>query len=97
MDFSENYNTKYSSEVQSFHFDGSCTQVSLHTVVLYTKVETKCVATMSENLSHNVPVIWTHLKPVMEHLPYSAKNVHFLSDGPVTQYRNKDVFYYLLL
>lgn len=96
MDFSENYNTKYSSEVQSFHFGGSRTQISLHTVVLYTKGETKCFATMSENLSHNVPVIWAHLKPVMELLPSSVENVHFLSDGPVTQYRNKDMFFYLL-
>lgn len=96
MDFSENYNTKYSSEVQSFHFGGSRTQISLHTVVLYTKEETKCFATMSENLNHNVPVIWAHLKPVMELLPSSVENVHFLSDGPVTQYRNKDMFFYLL-
>ncbi|CAF4951139.1 unnamed protein product [Pieris macdunnoughi] len=96
MDFSENYNTKYSSEVQSFHFGGSRTQISLHTVVLYTKGETKCFATMSENLNHNVPVIWAHLKPVMKLLPSSVENVHFLSDGPVTQYRNKDMFFYLL-
>lgn len=30
MDFTKNYNTKYSSEVQSFHFGGSRTQISLH-------------------------------------------------------------------
>lgn len=96
MDFSENYNTKYSSEVQSFHFGGSRMQISLHTMILYTRGETKCFATMSENLSHNVPVIWTHLKPIMELFPSSVENVHFLSDGPVTQYRNKDMFFYLL-
>nr|CAI5864573.1 unnamed protein product [Callosobruchus analis] len=33
MDFSENYSTKYSEEIQSFHFGGSRTQISLHTVV----------------------------------------------------------------
>ncbi|CAH2216930.1 jg27462, partial [Pararge aegeria aegeria] len=96
MDFSENYNTKYSSEVQSFHFGGSRTQISLHTVVLYTQGEIKCFATISENLNHNVPVIWAHLKPVMELLPTSIENVYFLSDGPVTQYRNKDMFFFLL-
>lgn len=95
MDFSENYNTKYSEEVQSFHFGGSRTQISLHTVVLYLKTETKCFASLSQNLQHNVPAIWAHLKPVMELLPDSVDTVHFLSDGPVTQYRNKDMFYYL--
>ncbi|CAH0731054.1 unnamed protein product, partial [Brenthis ino] len=51
---------------------------------------------MSENLNHNVPVIWALLKPVMKLLPSSVENVYFLSDGPVTQYRNKDMFFYLL-
>lgn len=48
---------------------------------------------MSENFNHNVPAIWAHLEPVMELLPRSVENVHFLSDGPVTQYRNKDIFF----
>ncbi|CAF4937685.1 unnamed protein product [Pieris macdunnoughi] len=94
--FEEDCNSRLCPEVQSFHFGGSRTQISLHTVVLYTKGETKCFATMSENLNHNVPVIWAHLKPVMKLLPSSVENVHFLSDGPVTQYRNKDMFFYLL-
>ncbi|CAH1997473.1 unnamed protein product [Acanthoscelides obtectus] len=95
MDFSENYNTKFSTEVQTFHFGGSRTQICLHTVVVYTKAKIQCYATMSENLSHNVPVMWAHLKPIMELLPSSVENIHFLSDGPVTQYRNKDMFFYL--
>lgn len=95
MDFSENYNTKYTAEIQAFNFGGSRTQISLHTVVLYVKEETKCFATISQNLNHNVPSIWAHLKPIMELLPSSVRNIHFVSDGPVTQYRNKDMFFYL--
>lgn len=37
MDFSENFCTKYNQEIQSFHFSGSRTQISLHTVVVYLK------------------------------------------------------------
>lgn len=95
MDFSENYNTKYSEEIQSFHFGGSRTQISLHTVVVYTKNKTECFATMSNILHHNVPAIWAHLQPIMQLLPISIENINFLSDGPVTQYRNKYMFFYL--
>lgn len=95
MDFSENFNTKYAEEVQSFHFGGARTQISLHTVVVYTKGKTECFATLSEDLSHNVPAIWAHLQPIINSLPDTIQNVHFLSDGPVTQYRNKDMFFYL--
>nr|CAH7725040.1 unnamed protein product [Callosobruchus chinensis] len=93
MDFSENYSTKYSEEIQSFHFGGSRTQISLHTVVVYLQNSKNC--TVSTNLSHNVPAIWAHLKPVLEELPANIENINFLSDGPVTQYRNKLMFYVL--
>lgn len=95
MDFSENYNTKYSSEIQAFHFGGSRTQLSLHTVVLYTKESTECFCTISANLSHNVPAIWAHLNPILQALPETIENIHFVSDGPVTQYRNKYMFFFL--
>nr|CAI5869415.1 unnamed protein product [Callosobruchus analis] len=39
--------------------------------------------------------IWAHLKPVLATLPSTIQNIHFLSDGPVTQYRNKSMFYFL--
>nr|CAI5826633.1 unnamed protein product [Callosobruchus analis] len=39
--------------------------------------------------------IWAHLKPVLATLPSTIENIHFLSDGPVTQYRNKSMFYFL--
>lgn len=95
MDFSENYCTKYNEEIQSFHFGGSRTQLSLHTVVVYLKESTRSYCTVSTNLSHNVNAIWAHLKPVLEELPEKVENIHFLSDGPVTQYRNKYMFYVL--
>lgn len=95
MDFSENFCTKYNQEIQSFHFGGSRTQISLHTVVVYLRDSTTSHCTMSSNLSHNAGAIWAHLKPVLISLPSNIQKIHFLSDGPVTQYRNKSMFYVL--
>lgn len=95
MDFSENFCTKYNQEIKAFHFGGSLTQISLHTVVVYRKNSVESHCTMSSNLTHNVGAIWAHLKPVMASFPANIHNVHFLSDGPVTQYRNKFMFYVL--
>ncbi|KAI8420458.1 hypothetical protein MSG28_008946 [Choristoneura fumiferana] len=95
MDFSENYATKCNQEIQSYHFGGSRTQISLHTVVVYTKDKTTSHCTVSLNLSHGAGAIWAHLGPVLITLPSTVENLHFLSDGPVTQYRNKTMFYIL--
>ncbi|VEN45539.1 unnamed protein product, partial [Callosobruchus maculatus] len=95
MDFSENYSTKYNKEIQAFHSGGSRTQISLHTVVLYLKGATSSHCTISSNLSHGAGSIWAHLKPVLATLPSTVENIYFLSDGPVSQYRNKSMFYVL--
>lgn len=34
FDFSQNYSCKYGAEIQSFHFGGSRTQITLHTSVI---------------------------------------------------------------
>ncbi|XP_060801187.1 uncharacterized protein LOC132904255 [Amyelois transitella] len=95
MDFSENYTTKCNQEIQSYHFGGSRTQISLHTVVVYSKDMTTSHCTVSLNLAHGTGAIWAHLEPVLATLPSTVENLHFLSDGPVTQYRNKTMFYIL--
>ncbi|CAH1154504.1 unnamed protein product [Phaedon cochleariae] len=102
MDFSENYNLKYAEEIQAFHFGGSRQQISLHTVVMYTnaggKLKKECYCTLSECLNHNVPGIWAHLDPIlkslMERYPI-IDTLHFVSDSPATQYRNKTMFFFL--
>lgn len=95
-DFSENYNLKYSEEVQSFHFGGSRQQISMHTVVTYTKSGSECFSTLSENLEHGPASIWAHLEPIL--MQYSNRGIsklHFLSDSPSAQYRNKTMFSFL--
>nr|CAI5824041.1 unnamed protein product [Callosobruchus analis] len=95
MDFSENYCTKYGQEIQAYHFGGSRLQLSLHTVIIYTKGSTKPYCTVSQNTTHSPAAIWVHLQPIFRSLPPNITCVHFVSDGPVTQYRNKTMFYIL--
>lgn len=102
VDFSENYCLKYSTEIQSFHFGGSRTQISLHTTSVsykedkYGPLKTKSFCTFSENLNHGPSAIMAHLMPVFKFLSESKpslKAIHFLSDSPSNQYRNKLLFY----
>lgn len=96
-DFSENYACKLAAEVQSFHFGGSRNQVTLHTGIMYTSEENPLpFATVSSSREHGPPAIWAHLKPVLEHLKIKfpdVSTVHFFSDGPSSQYKQKKNFY----
>lgn len=102
VDFSENYSLKFAAEVQSFHFGGSRQQVSLHTSVAYTHNFTSglvtpiSVCTISDCLRHDAAAIWAHLVPLIQHVieinPF-IETLHFLSDSPSSQYRNKNMFF----
>lgn len=100
MDFSENYLCKYNREIQSMHFGGSKEQVVLHTVVTYhnngERVLQRSFCTLSESPRKDPFAIVAHLKPIINDasslIPHLTK-VHFVSDGPSTQYRNFKMFY----
>ncbi|XP_010783826.1 uncharacterized protein isoform X2 [Notothenia coriiceps] len=97
VDFSENYACKLNTEIQSFHFGGNRRQASIHTVVACTGSQS--YATISDSVSHSERAVWAHLKPVaqdiMEKSGHKIDTMHVLSDGPVTQYRNKANCYLL--
>lgn len=106
VDFSENYCLKFHEEIQSFHFGGSRGQVSLHTGVLYYKNSkeetgpplTKSFCTMSQCLNHDASAVWAHITPVLDlaqQLIPSLTTIHFVSDSPSSQYRNRFIFYML--
>lgn len=64
--------------------------------MFYTGGEAESFATVSGSLQHDAVATWAHLQPVLEHITSNhplAKNIHFLSDGPTSQYRNKVPFY----
>lgn len=106
MDFSENYLCKYSEEVQSAHFGGSKPQITLHTVVTYQRAPevvepvTKSYCSLSKSLRHDPSAICAHLVPILKEIKNKCPNineVHFLSDGPSTQYKNKKMFYFIMV
>ena len=99
VDFSENFNCKYHSEVQAVHFGASHSQASLHTVIVYTALEDPlCLCTISEDLTHGPVGIWAHLSPVLDCIKKEypqVKHLTFWSDGPSSQYKQKGNFYRL--
>ena len=52
IDFSENYNCKYSKAIQSTHFGASQRQISIHTGLAYTAHKSIPFSTVSDNLKH---------------------------------------------
>ena len=98
VDFSENYSCRYFSEVQACNFGASNCQATLHTGILYTADGHVSFVTISSCLRHDAAAVWAYLRPVLQQLRETHPLVtmlHFFSDGPTTQYRNKDNFYFL--
>ncbi|XP_063233360.1 uncharacterized protein LOC134537058 [Bacillus rossius redtenbacheri] len=96
VDFSENYACKYASETQSVHFGASKEQITLHTGVMYTAGGIKeSFCTLSKSLRHDPYAIAAHLTPILDkylkQFP-TVSRIHFLSDSPSTQYRNKTMY-----
>lgn len=98
IDFSQNYLCKFGTEIQRVHFGASRTQITLHTGLLYTKNSKQGFATLSDNLRHDSCAVTAHLKEALTKLKAAGrlKNIntlHFVSDGPTAQYKNKNTFY----
>lgn len=94
IDFSENPVLKYHKEIHSMHFGANKVNLSLHTGVQYMKkkdLENICFATVSKDLELGVPGIWAHLQPVLREInnDINIDTLHFASDGPTTQYKNR--------
>lgn len=108
FDFSENFNCKYSEEIQSAHFGGSKPQITLHTSVCYyntntdddsTNPQSKSFCSLSQSLRHDPVAVAAHLDCLIDTIKTSLvpnlEKIHFVSDGPSTQYRNKTMFFLL--
>lgn len=103
IDFSENYVAKSYEEIQSMHFGASKRQISLHTGVAYylkrNNVSHLSFTTVSDNLEHGAHSIWAHLNPILKMIINDnpgLDTIHFFSDGPTSQYRNRFNLYLLL-
>lgn len=92
VDFAENYCCKYSDEVQGVHFGASREQITIHTGVLYSNCVTS-FATISKSLNHSPYAVMAHLLPILKtFVTDEISELHFISDSPATQYRNKFLF-----
>lgn len=93
MDYSENYTCKYTREIKETHFGGGNQQVTLHTGVIYLgRGRVESFVSLSACLQHNATAMWAHLDPVLRSIREehpNARNIHFFSDGPTSQFRNR--------
>ena len=98
MDFSENYNCQTMEEIQSAYWNAS--MVTLHPTIIYYKDTDnslchKSLVFVSEVLHHNAAMVSAIVMEVVNiaktYVP-NVKQVHFWTDSPSSQYRNKSVF-----
>ncbi|MEW8542103.1 MAG: hypothetical protein AB2693_01095 [Candidatus Thiodiazotropha sp.] len=98
MDFAENYSCESMEEVQSAYWNN--TMVTLHPAIVYYKSEDgmlQHISTVfvSEILSHNSAMVYAIIKELMSQISRripDLKYIHFWTDSPLSQYRNKTVF-----
>lgn len=101
IDYSENYAVKSHQEIQSYHFGGSRKQLTLHTSVIYfldaeNMPQRQSFCTVSECLRHDISAVWAHIIPILEYISEIRAGIHtlhFISDSPSSQYRNKKIFH----
>jgi DNA-binding transcriptional regulator GbsR (MarR family) len=97
MDFAENFLCTSVEAVQSSYWNQS--MVSLLTMVAYFPQQLdqrlQSYVAVSDVLSHNATVVYTILKKLIPQLKtvYPAMSkIHYLTDSPTSQYRNKTIF-----
>lgn len=98
LDFAENYTCTSYDEVQSAFWNKS--MVTIHPIVVYYrdasgKLVHKSLAIVSEELSHTAAAVLTflkHLMPILKDLIPGMTTIHYISDSPTSQYRNKYMF-----
>lgn len=87
------------------HFGASKKQISLHTGLYYYRseeddsVKSQCFCSVSDNLDHQSHAIWAHLDEILLKLANTfpdTTRLIFFSDGPTSQYKNRNNCFYLL-
>jgi hypothetical protein len=99
MDFAENFTCSSAEEVQSAYWNPSA--VTLHPVVTYYraldgKLAHENYVFVSDDLAHNFGTVYAILDKLMPMIKMKIphlKTVHYWTDSPSSQYRNKSSFY----
>lgn len=99
MDFAEDYRCRSQNEIQSAYW--SPTQVTIHPVVMYYKQPGSQESThksfvfISNESRHDATFIYTligKLVPLLKQVVPNLQMVHYWTDSPTSQYRNKTIF-----
>lgn len=97
LDFSENWAHKFQDEISAFYFDNQ--QITVHPMVLNYRNEEnnllcRTFAGISSETSHSVPTVFSFIQAIMSfirHILPELKIIHFVSDSPSSQYRNRTI------
>lgn len=94
MDYAENFTCSSVEQPQSAYWNSA--MVTLHTTVAYLPQETKhSIVAVSDEMSHGPDTVYAILKklvPKLKELYPDLKYIHYLTDSPTSQYRNKSIF-----
>ncbi|KAK6167828.1 hypothetical protein SNE40_021766 [Patella caerulea] len=98
MDFAENYNCKSVEEIQSAYWNQ--TSVTLHPVVAYYRntIGEMChtsYVVVSDELGHSSTTVHAFLDiliPEIKLIDPDVDIIHYWTDSPTSQYRNKQIF-----
>lgn len=102
FDFSTNYVGKCREEIQSSNYGASKQQISLRTGIFYYRdkgsnlMKHVSFGSICDFLQHDAAAASAYMEPVfaylLELIP-QVKIIHFMSDGPTSQYKNKRFLY----
>ena len=99
MDFAENYSCKGVDDIQSAYWNQ--TAVTLHPVVIYYKDDNESLkhdslVLVSDEMGHNSSTVLTFVDAIVPEIKKRVPNlnkVHYYTDSPTSQYRNKFIFH----
>jgi hypothetical protein len=97
VDFAENYTAVQQDEIQSAHWRQR--QITVYTVMIYFRKEITSWVIASDFLSHDKVAVSAFAHEILEFVTSSmleVKEIHFWSDGPSSQYKNRYILASLL-
>ena len=97
MDYSENWAAKYSDEISAAYYDSD--QTTLYPMVVHyhnedNTLKWKSYVGVSSVGQHSVPTHYAFMVKLMEQLKVLLPDLevlHFITDGPANQYRNRTI------
>lgn len=93
FDFAENGSLRYQDAAMSTYWHQK--QVSLFTIVKYAQDGTKSAVYLSDELRHSKETVTIYLEQLLMDFSEPSDVVHFISDGPASQFKNRFMVHYM--